>query len=367
MKTIKAKRPQGRRTPTVENEVDTFRTTQPGRAVMQRADKQTAEYINVDNDLLKVGPRLKNGRIVIDFPTRDCVYKGLFMMARCDAGTELTAAPAVGAAQFSTLQEDGRRYVRAQHFNRLIKRVKLVADNITIFDFEDFSRAQAYLQMHNWTFGNSKPGIFWGFGWPHVFRPGSPQEDLFSLGTANIDDLKLTLYTSDEWTDDIQLELPTYYHPQTMNAGHVIYRQKWTHVQGPVGSTIIDQIRIDKPIWRILLTTPSGQRISDYRVSVGDVEWQRGTPASNRFETLLLNEKLGVQNAVGPYRDADGLLMGVGSCIDLNVDLLERDGRVLPPMTTAAQVRRDERLNIELTTLQPDTEITAEVYFAGRI
>ncbi|MEM1352022.1 MAG: hypothetical protein AAGF27_06740 [Pseudomonadota bacterium] len=372
MKRIKNKRNnrgRGRlnQSPNVTNEIDMFRTTEPGDAILNRADKQTADYVNVDDDLLHIGNRLSDGRIEIKFRTGDYIYRGLFMLAQCTAATAITQAPAVANGQLTTLGEDGKRYIKPQYFGRYINRVKLVADGITIFDFESYERARAYLMSYNWTIGTQNEAVFWGFGWPNVFQQGSAQEDLFALGTANIRDLKMVLYTSSNWDDSIQLVCPTYYHPQRAKAGHVIYRTQRIKDCATAGVHIIDDIRVDRPIWRIVVTTPEGQKLTNYEVRVGDVVWQTGTPVSNRLETLLLREVSGIQGAVGPYRDHNGDLVDAGCVIDLRVDLMDRDGRVLPPMTSDAQRRRDERLEIEVKTAQPDTEVCVEVFFAGRI
>ncbi len=349
--------------PNVANENDTFRATPPGGEFARRFDRKLPDYVNVSDDLLSIGSRLSGGVIEVDFPTGDFVYRGLAIMIEGKATSAITG---VTAPNLMAQGEDGRHYVKSGQFGKLISRVRLEADGIEIFDFESWQRFVEFLRMFGWDGRNDDLHDFLGFGWPNVFRDGSPVEALYALGTNNIRDLRLKIYTSNLWKSEMQLRIPVWYAPVRQNAAQVISRQTWSRTLATAGKHVIDDIRIDKRIWRIVVTTNQAKKITDYRVEVGDIEWQAGRAVVNQIEALKLSPPWGTQTHVGPYRNYTGALTGVGACLDLRVDM-EREGLAIAPLTSEAQRRRDDRLKIELETASAGTEVMIEVYFADRI
>ncbi len=350
--------------PDVANEVDTFRTSVPG-AFAKRHDRKVPDYINVSDQLASVGTRLSGGVIEIDLPTGDYVYRGLAMLIQ---GKQTTAITSYDAATLMDKFEDDEYYVQAKYFFNLISRVTLEADGLTIWDFENWNRFVNFQRIFGWDGEDTDPGEFVGFGWPHVFREGSPIEDLYALGTLNIRDLKLKVYTKDVWQSEMQLKVPVWYNPVSTTAAHVISRQVYRTSIATAGRHVIDDIRIDKRIWRVVITTNQGKKVKSFRAKVGDVVWQEAATPVNMIQMLKLSKaRGGTQAVVGPYRSDEGkVFSGYGSVIDLMVDF-PREALSIKPLTSSAQRRRDDRFSVELDLVSAGTEVTIEVYFADRI
>ena len=348
--------------PNVQNENDLFRVRTPGDALLQRSDRKLPDYLNVADDLVSIGAPLSNGVIECDFPTGDYVYRGLALMIE---GKATTAISGVTAPNLMTTGDDQREYVKEQYFSNLISRVTLEADGIEVWDFESYRELEQYIRLFGWD-ANSSYWSFVGFGWPNVFRDGSPAEALYALGTQNIRDLRLKVQTTDLWKSEMKLRMPVWYAPVRQPATQVISRQTWTRSLATAGRHVIDDVRIDKRIWRLIITTTSGKQVSDYRVEIGDIEWQSGRADVNKIEAVTLAPPWGSQVASGAFRSQTGALSAVGSVIDLRVDM-DREGLAIAPLTSQAQRRRDDRLKIEITTLKANTEVTIRALFADRI
>ena len=348
--------------PNVQNENDLFRVRTPGEALLQRSDRRLPDYLNVSDDLVSVSQPLSNGVIEVDMPTGDYVYRGLAMLIQ---GAKTTAITGVTAPNLMTPGDDQRSYVKEEHFGKLISRITLEADGIEVWDFESYTEFEQYLRMFGWDAAGSH-WAFLGFGWPNVFRDGSPAEALYALGTQNIRDLRLKVQTTDLWKSEMKLRMPIWYAPVRQPATQVISRQTWRRTLATAGRHVIDDVRIDKRIWRLIITTPAGKPVSDYRVEIGDIEWQSGTVVQNAIEAVKLSPPFGTQIAAGAFRTGTGALNAVGSVIDLRVDM-DREGLAIAPLTSQAQRRRDDRLKIELTTLKANTEVVIRALFADRI
>ncbi|WP_420011347.1 hypothetical protein [Tateyamaria sp.] len=357
--------------PNVQNEVDTFRVSKPGPKRLNQIDRRVPDYINVDDELVSIGARLSGGEIEVDIPTGDYTYRGLAFLLEGKSSTSIASADvgsaAISANSLMMKAEDGKFYVKNRHFARFISRIKLEADGITVWDFEDMDRFTAYLRMFGWDFDLDDPACFVGFGWPNVFREGAAVADAYALGTANVTDLRLTVYTK-LWKDGMKLRMPAWYNPVRLPAGQVISRQVWKSAFVSAGKHVINDIRIDRRIWRILVTTNSGKKIKSAEVSVGDVEWYNARGVVSEIESLLFKPVNGVLNNTGPYRHTNGDLLSakVGGAIDLKVDMM-REGLAIAPLTSDAQRRRDDRIEIELDLESANTEVTVEVFFADRL
>ena len=337
------------------------RAGMPGSQLVMGADAALPDYINVADDLVTISQRLSGGEYEIDIPTGAYTYRGLMLRFETLANTAITGT---ATADLLETGDNGEKYVNTDHFAKILSRIKLEADGITIWDFEDITRVEAYLRMN----GCLGLGTAWfiPFGWPNVFRAGAPVQDLYALGTGNIRDLRLTLYTTDKHKTEIKPQIIAFYNPVQVPAGNVISRQVYKKSFATSGKHIIDDIRIDRRIQRIIVTSGAGKKIKNFEVSIGDVEWIKSDTHVNHVEALLRPNKASDQEDVGPYRNATGALIGVGGCVDLLIDQ-ERDGLALAPLTSDQQRRRDDRIEIELELKSANTEVTVEVYFADRL
>jgi len=127
-------------------------------------------------------------------------------------------------------------------------RVRLEADGIEIFDFESWDRFNQYIRMFGWDGRSDEIHEFLGFGWPNVFRDGAAVEALYALGTNNIRDLRMKLYTTDEWKSEMRLRMPVWYSPVRQNAAHAISRQTYKRTLATAGKHVIDDIRMPEII-----------------------------------------------------------------------------------------------------------------------
>ena len=338
-----------------------IRSGMPGSQITSASMAALPDYINVSDDLVRVGQKLSGGEYEMEIPTGAYAYRGFLLRFRTGSATSITG---INHAALTDAGDDGQKYVKASQISKIISRIKLEADGVTIWDFEEISRFVAYMKMSGaWGLTSA---WFIPFGWPHVFRPGAPVTDLYALGTSNIRDLKLTIYTTNNHKTEIVPELISFYNPVSVPAGNVISRQVYKQSVASAGKHVIDDIRIDRRIQRIIVTTPSSKGIKRYEVSIGDIMWIESDPHINAMEALLLPNKMSDQEDVGPYRSATGALDGVGACVDLIVDQM-RDGLALSPLTSDSQRRRDERIEIELDLAAANTQVTVEVYFADRL
>ena len=233
------------RRPNVQNENDTFRATQPGNDFARGFERKLPDYIDVSDDLLSIGSRLSGGVIEVNFPTGDYVYRGLATMVQ---GTEKTVVTGVTATNLMAFGGDGWHYVKSAYLGKLFSRVRLEADGIEIFDFDSWERFIQYIRMFGWDGRDTDTHEFLGFGWPNVFRDGAAVEALYALGTANIRDLRMKLYTTSDWKSEMELRMPVWYSPVRRNAAHVISRQTYNRTLATAGKHAIDDIRIDKRI-----------------------------------------------------------------------------------------------------------------------
>lgn len=351
----------GAATPAPAANPNLFRAGTPGSQLVMQSDTSLPDYVNVASDLVTISQKLSGGEYEIDIPTGAFAYRGL--MLRFETGNATAITGTLHAALVDT-GDNATKYVKADKIKEIIRRIKLEADGVTIWDFEDITRFIAYMKMSGcWGLGSA---WFIPFGWPHVFRPGAPVQDLYALGTGNIRDLRLTVYTSGKHKTEIKPEVIAYYNPVNVPAGNVISRQVYKRSFATSGKHTIDDIRIDRRIQRILVTTDAGKKVKSYEVRIGDIEWLKSDTHINAMEALLLPNKSSDQEDVGPYRTATGALDGVGACVDLLIDQ-DRDGLALAPLTSDQQRRRNERIEIELDLAHSATQVTVEVYFADRL
>ena len=349
--------------PNVRNEIDTVRVGGANWSVAKDSDKKLQNQLYIDEDLIKVGSKLSNGQIVCDFPTGDYTYRGVMLAVKAAANATVGT---LAAGSSVSLGQDGRYYIRQDALFRLFDRIKLEADGRIIWDFENWRDFEAYMKTYKWGFNGSNGFAFFGFGWPHIFREGVPFEDLFALGTGNIRDLKLTLYTSSNFEDGWEVQATAFFAPQRMPARHVISREVYVETFATAGVHTIRDLPIDRPIHRILVTVPTGKTITDYKLEVGKVELQKASSHTQQMLDMLMQRHAGENSEVGPYRLSSGALSGVGGLVTFDFDLW-RNSQTLRPLTTDAQRRRDDEIAIELTLGVQDTEVTVQIFYADQI
>ena len=347
----------------VTRDRDLVSTGMPSPAVVSGAAALLPDYMNVSDDLPTIGSRLADGSFEILFPTGDYVYRAWMVQFQGLVTSSITGA---SAATLMTRAEDRYYYTKRQYLHTLLSRVKLEADGLTLFDFESIVELEAFLVMSGVQLAATDEGFVIPFGWPYTFRAGAPVGDLYALGTANVEQLKLTLYTN-AWHTSLKPYITSYYNPVRMDAKNLLTREVYKRTYSSVGVHVMDDIRIDRRIHRILITSNANKPLKEYEVKIGDVVLRKGRCGLGALEANLLPRKTSDQEETGPYRTSTGQLdIGIGACIDVRFDWT-MDGQALSPLTGQSQRRRNDKITVQVETLEADTELKAEVYFADEI
>lgn len=350
--------------PNTRNDISTFHMARGPMQAAAAADQRIPDLTHWDDKPVKVGQKLSNGQIEIDFSTGDFFYRAF--MLKVEAANNTTIG-SLTAAQSVTRAEDNRWYVRSERFDNLFERIRLTVDGIDLWDFESWVEFEQFLAMNYWQFRPEDPVVYIGFGGPYTFADHLPLRELFGLGTANLRDVKLTLYTTPQYEDGMKLLCYAGYSPVRENSRRVITREVYKTTFATSGKHIFRDLPIDRRISRLVVTTNSGKRIASYKFKFGDIQIVDMPYSFQKISAQLRQRGEGPTSAPAPYRTGSGSSFAfVGAVIDLNFDEL-RNGTTLPKLDSDENRRRNDQLQLEMELLDAETEVKIEVYCADVI